>query len=386
MTSPTIVAETPSNNSNASTTFTINTGSPLDGEGIVIFLSRDNGGSGTVTWPAGYTELYDLNDTDGFASGAAACKQAGASEPATIEVTSSVSGEFTSRAYRISGHLDFDTQLPDIGTVNNAGNTVTHNPPSVNVTGGSADILSIATLSFDTHNSNVNTYPTSYINTGVTRSGNSGSQCSLAYCTLAISAASSEDPDTFTLSTDRRGISVTLLIQAEDGTTVTVTGQQIANQQGATVVTGAALLTATGQELTGEQGATVVTGAALLTATGQELTGEQGAVVVTGAALLTATGQELTGEQGAVVVSVGGTIVVATGQELVSEQGDTAVLTAVNVALTGQELNGEQGLINVLIGTGSNAAISFSAVKSKKRYDAVKPIRNYNAQILTRSL
>lgn len=215
MASPSIVAETPSNDDNDTTSFTILTGSPLEGEGSLIFLSRDNGGTGTVTWSDGYTELYDLNDDDGFSSGAAAYKQAGASEPSSITVTASVSGEFTARAYRISGHLSFATQAPDVGTVTNGGNTVTHNPPSVNVTGGAADILSFAVLPFDTHNSDVNTYPSSYINTGVTRSGVSGSQCSLAFCTRAITSVSSEDPGAFTLSATRRGIPTTVLVQAE---------------------------------------------------------------------------------------------------------------------------------------------------------------------------
>jgi len=223
MASPTIVAETPSNDDNATTSFTILTGSPLEGEGVLIFLSRDNGGTGTVSWSDGYTELYDLNDDDGFSSGAAAYKQAGASEPSSITVTATVSGEFTARAYRISGHLSFATQAPDVGTVTNGGNTVTHDPPSVNVTGGAADILSFAVLPFDTHNSDVNSYPSSYINTGVTRSGVSGSQCSLAFCTRAITSVSSEDPGAFTLSATRRGIPTTVLVQeaAASGSTIT---------------------------------------------------------------------------------------------------------------------------------------------------------------------
>lgn len=223
MASPTVVAETPSNDDNATTSFTISTGSPLEGEGVVIFLSRDNGGTGTVSWSDGYTELYDVNDDDGFSSASAAYKQAGASEPSSITVTSTVSGEFTARAYRVSGHLSFATQAPDFGIVTDGGNTVTHDPPSVNVTGGAADILSLVALPFDTHNSNVNTYPSSYINTGVTRSGVSGSQCSLAFCTRAITSVSSEDPGAFTLSATRRGIPTTVLIQAEAAAGNTIT-------------------------------------------------------------------------------------------------------------------------------------------------------------------
>ena len=220
MASPTIVAETASNSASSSTTFTVNTGSPLSGEGVIIILSRD-GGSGTVTWSDSFVELYDLNDDDGFSSGAAAYKQAGGSEPSTITVTSSLSGEFAARCYRISGHLDFSTQAPDVGTITSDGNVTSHDPPSVNVTGGAADILSIAALPVDTHNVTISTYPTSYINTGRTQSGTSGSQCQIAFATRALSAVSSEDPSAFVLSGTRRAIPTTILIQAAAAAGVT---------------------------------------------------------------------------------------------------------------------------------------------------------------------
>jgi len=216
MASPVVVAETASSSSSGSTTFTINTGSPLEGEGYIITLSR-NSGSGSVTWSDSMNELFDVNDDDGFSSGAAAYKQAGASEPSSITVTSTTSDEFIARCYRISGHLDFSTQAPDVGVVVNEGNTTTHNPPSVNVTGGSNDILSLAALPLDTHNASITTYPTSYVNTGRGTSGVSGSQCSLGYGRRAMLAVASEDPSAFVLSTTRRGTPATILIQAAGG-------------------------------------------------------------------------------------------------------------------------------------------------------------------------
>lgn len=212
MASPTIVATTISLNGTASTSFSISTGSPLQGEGVIIVLSR-NSGSGSVTWSDGFTEMFDLNDVDGFSSGAAAYKQAGASEPSTITVTSTTSDEFVAVCFRISGHLDFSSQAPDFDAVETEGNTVTHDPPSVNVTGGTADILSLAVIPYDTHNAGVSTYPTSYTGTNKTQSGASGSQCSIAYGNRSLSAVSSEDPSAFVLSTSRRGIPATILIQ-----------------------------------------------------------------------------------------------------------------------------------------------------------------------------
>lgn len=213
MSSPIIVDTTISSSDSASTSFVIDTGSPLPGEGSVIFLSR-NSGSGSVTWSDSYIELFDLNDDDGFSSGAAAYIQAGGSEPSSITVTSTTSDEFVAVCFRISGHLDFNTQAPDFATLVSGGNTVTHDPPNVSVTGGAADILALAVLPYDTHNAGVSTYPTSYMGTNKTQSGTSGSQCSIAYCNRSLSSVSSENPSAFVITTTRRGIPITLLIQA----------------------------------------------------------------------------------------------------------------------------------------------------------------------------
>lgn len=213
MASPTIVDTTISSNGTASTSFSIDTGSPLQGEGVIIVLSRNSGSGQIDLWSDDYIELFSFNDSDGFASGAAAYIQAGGSEPSSITVTSSTSDEFVAVCFRISGHLDFDTQAPDFDTLVSGGNTATHDPPNVSVTGGSADILALAVLPYDTHNAGVSTYPTSYIGTNKTQSAMSGSQCSIAYGNRSLSAVSSEDPSAFVLSTSRRGIPATILIQ-----------------------------------------------------------------------------------------------------------------------------------------------------------------------------
>lgn len=222
MASPSVVLETESGNDSTAMAFTVDTGGVQDGEGSIIVLSRD-GGTGTVTFSDSYIELVDANDDDGFASAAVAYKQGGASEPSSITVTTTLSGEFTARAYRISGHLDFDTQAPDIGFLTDDGNVTTHNPPSVNVTGGPKDILSLAVLPFDTDGPTVSTFPTGYTNTGLTVSGSSGSQCSLAFCRRDLSSVSSEDPDAFTITATRRAIPITILIQedAASGSAIT---------------------------------------------------------------------------------------------------------------------------------------------------------------------
>ena len=222
MASPSVVLETPSNSSSGSTSLSINTGSPLENEGVIIFLSRDPG-EGTVTWADGYIKLFDVIDDDLKSTGSVAYKQAGASEVSSTTVTATVSSKFAARAYRISGHLSFATQAPDFGYVTDDGLVTVHNPPSVNVTGGPKDILSIAALPFDTVGATVSTFPSGYTSTGLTASGASGSQCSLAFCRRDLSAVSSEDPGAFTITATRRGIPITVLAQedAASGSAIT---------------------------------------------------------------------------------------------------------------------------------------------------------------------
>lgn len=214
MASPAIVAETQSSNSASSSLFPIATGSPQPGEGVIIILSRD-GGTGNVTWIDGYIELFDLNGDDGRTSGSAAYKQAGSSEPATTNVTSTVAGEFVARAFRITGHLDFSIQAPDSDTVTSDLNASIHDPPGVTVTDGPKDILALAVLPTDTHTAGINTFPAGYAGTGTTHSGTSGSQCSLSYCHLEISNVSSENPSQFEMDNTRRALPTTILIQAD---------------------------------------------------------------------------------------------------------------------------------------------------------------------------
>ena len=211
MASPLIVATTPTPKSTSSTSVLALTGSPQDGEGVLIFVSWD-GGTGEVTFTDEHIRLYSLNDVDGYAGGAAAYKQAGVSESSTTTINCSVSTRFAVICFRVSGDLNFSTHPPDFGTVINEGNTVTHNPPSVPVTGGSADILTFATCAYDTYTPTVSSYPNLYTGTGTVQSGASGAQCSMAYCSRSLTAASA-DPLDYTLSATRRAVNSTVIIQ-----------------------------------------------------------------------------------------------------------------------------------------------------------------------------
>ena len=74
----------------------------VEGDLIVIWMSGDTSSRPSVTWPSGFTAIYDQNDTD-LGGGSwiyGAYKVAGASEPSTYTV--SVSGSFYNGGSRCS--------------------------------------------------------------------------------------------------------------------------------------------------------------------------------------------------------------------------------------------------------------------------------------------
>ena len=74
----------------------------VEGDLIVIWMSGDTSTRPSVTWPSGFTAIYDQNDTD-LGGGSwiyGAYKVAGASEPSTYTV--SISGMFYSGGSRCS--------------------------------------------------------------------------------------------------------------------------------------------------------------------------------------------------------------------------------------------------------------------------------------------
>jgi hypothetical protein len=74
----------------------------VEGDLIVIWMSGDTSSRPSVTWPSGFTAIYDQNDTD-LGGGSwiyGAYKVAGASEPSTYTV--SISGMFYSGGSRCS--------------------------------------------------------------------------------------------------------------------------------------------------------------------------------------------------------------------------------------------------------------------------------------------
>ena len=183
------------------------------GDLILIFATVDKGVAPEASWQTGYTELYDVGSNN--LAGAAAYRFADGTEGSTIALSADSSLSMCARAYRITGAST--TEAPQVSTLDLPTNTNTKNPPLITPLGGINDYLYLALDHCNTYLSNVNTYPTGYINTGDLKSGPSGARCALSYATKSTTGSTSEDPSAFIKTTSTTGIAVTVAIAPAGG-------------------------------------------------------------------------------------------------------------------------------------------------------------------------
>ena len=221
MATPVIESTADSTLSTGSTTFTVTYASGISADDVLILIgSADDAATPAnfVTgWPAGWTELYDTADDDGFARGFLAYKKADGTETGTFNLTFASNAEACARMYRISGAEDPATQAPEYVNKTDTGNSTTHDPPAITPAGGSDDYLYLALLPFDTDGPTVSSYPSGYTSTGLLVSGTAGSQCSLAYAVKSTTSTTTENPGAFTISATRRSVVTTVAITPSGG-------------------------------------------------------------------------------------------------------------------------------------------------------------------------
>jgi hypothetical protein len=140
MASPAVVG-TPTETaiSTAGTSHVVNL--PSGASGNLLLAIMDKGSTAaTVGSLAGWNELLDENSANGLYI---AWRVADGTEGATTTFTLSASTRGAWIVYEISGAADPTIRAPEIGTTA-SGSSTAPNPPSVSVTGGSRDVLTIA--------------------------------------------------------------------------------------------------------------------------------------------------------------------------------------------------------------------------------------------------
>ena len=208
---PTVEATAASTTTPASTSHTITLpAGVVAGDLLIAWIVIENGSAPEFTWPAGWTELFDITDGDDTSVYSAAWKEAVASEPNPV-VTSGSSDISAQCAYRISGAEDPATQAPEFATFTFAEDFP--DPPNLTPTGGAKDYLWIAATGYNSGDPTT-AAPTSYA--PLLNAQNAAMEHSTAHRTLN---AASENPGIFTVTDDGSciGSAVTIVVHPASG-------------------------------------------------------------------------------------------------------------------------------------------------------------------------
>ncbi len=209
---PTIAA-TNSNQENVNqTVHTVNLPAGISNGDLLIVGFCLDGDGGAMTWPAGWTELYNVLGPSSVPNLQARFRRADGTEGATITVTSTNSEKSASVSYRITGHHT----VTDPESATAGGTTANPDPPVLNPAGwGTEDTLWIVLYGWDGGRIN-DAYPASYTLSQVTDRNNAADGCGLAIAGQNINAAS-ENPGTGTINTSDQWVASTLAIRPAAG-------------------------------------------------------------------------------------------------------------------------------------------------------------------------
>lgn len=201
MASPTVAATNTSATTSAGTAHTVNLPASIAAGNLLLVFFAYHAPDGAETISAtGWTNISGFVTRQGAQSLHALYRQADGGEGATVTVTSSISTKAAHTSYRITGHEDPATQAPEAGTgTSGTGAANAADPPSVTVTGGSKDILAIASMALQTETYTGQAAPTNYTNLLTTNSGTAGTVPTNGMIQTAERqlTASSEDPGVF---------------------------------------------------------------------------------------------------------------------------------------------------------------------------------------------
>lgn len=176
---------------------------------IVMFAGRE---PDDVTFPAGWTELYDTGNA-GQACQAGAYRDCDGTEGASITVTTTVNRRSAWQVWRLSRGNFIASAAPEVGTVA-TGNSANPDPPTVAPSwGGSVPTLFIvsAAIKESVTPPSVSSWPTNYADnqTQVTGAGTNHA----LHAASRQASTSSENPGTFTLSGSERWAAQTIAVR-----------------------------------------------------------------------------------------------------------------------------------------------------------------------------
>lgn len=146
----------------------------------VLYAVATEEGAGSFTWPAGWTEAWQVAETGGDHTASGAYKYADGTETGTISVT--VAGnKCCGRMWRISGAANPDLEPPLVATDSKGSDTAYAGLLKYTPEGYSNDFLSFTTLHSgeDSRTVGASGYPDNYVGTGNIQSNSGTSDCQM---------------------------------------------------------------------------------------------------------------------------------------------------------------------------------------------------------------
>lgn len=203
------------NFSTAATSHAVTMPSTVDAGDLLLVLFTNDANS-TVTTPSGWTLPTNGSVARGTAArGSVYIKVAGGTEDGTtVDFVTSAAEEAASQVYRIpAGEWSGTTAGVEVANSGDPGaTTTTPNPPALNPGGwGTENTLWISYAAGSSYTA-VTTYPTNY-NGGAHNLSNTGTAGASVSSAWLESAVASEDPGTFTMSTNSDGVAFTIGIR-----------------------------------------------------------------------------------------------------------------------------------------------------------------------------
>lgn len=185
----------------------------VSGELLVAMATADVPGSSTTfSWPAGWNEIFDTLDDNTNVAVSMAWRDATGSDGTTVTPTLSSAVRSCAAVYRISGAEAGATQPPYFTQSTNQGLTTTPDPPSITPAGGSDDYLILAFGPVNSDNQTFTGFPSGYVGTGTIKSGSPGFQVELGFASKSLTAATTENPGSFTITVARDSVPTTIAI------------------------------------------------------------------------------------------------------------------------------------------------------------------------------
>lgn len=180
------------------------------GDTLVVFFSHF--AAATVSWPAGWTELFDIDNVAGNQAGlAAAWRKADGTEGSTITVTTSAGSKTAHTSYLVTGAADPTVSPPQSATA--TGSDASANPPNLAPSGGAKDYLWLVGAG-QSNEAAFTAYPTNYVNGITDETGTTGATATngdIASASRQLNAAS-EDPGVFTYGVASEWVAATIAI------------------------------------------------------------------------------------------------------------------------------------------------------------------------------